>query len=114
MATVGYINFIADSPLWEKEKPFGVTLPSDYEPLENHPLTNLLFDERRLEIHDMRQSLNDFSIETSGFTLLQQPTKYPEIENMVIFEQYKKETEGVLHDLLRPEFVVCWDARVST
>jgi hypothetical protein len=113
MDVVGYITFLADSPLWETEKPFGLTLPADYDPPEGMRLTNLKFAERRLDIHDMRSCISPISVDLSGFTLLQQPTEYLEITNMDIFEAYKRETESVLRELFKPDFIRCWDGRVS-
>ncbi|CAN9382557.1 unnamed protein product [Alternaria alternata] len=112
MDVIGYISFLADSPLWKTEKPFGLTLPADYEPPKDARLTNLLFDERRLSIRDMRARMEDFVIDQSGFTLLQQPTRHLEIDNMTVFEEYKKETEEILGRLLQPDFIRCWDGRI--
>jgi hypothetical protein len=114
MDVTGYISFLADSPLWKTEKPFGLTLPADYDPPKDTRLTNLVFDERRLNIQDMRPHRHEFSIATSGFALLSQPTHYQEIPDMEVFESYKKETEDILRKLLKPDFIRCWDGRVCT
>lgn len=113
MDVLGHINCIANSPLYETEKPYGVTLPADYEPPEDVRLTNLHMDEHLVNIVDMRRSLTEFTLDTAGFVLLQQPTAYPEIDDMEAFEAYKVETKTILQDLLKAELVVCWNARVS-
>lgn len=106
------INFLADSRLYETEKPYAISLPIVCEPLEDARLTNLCLDERLLTVIDMRRSISDFDLNTAGFMLVQQPTCFSKIEDMHIFEAYKLETEQILERLFRPELVVCWIARV--
>jgi len=113
MANVlGYIMFLKDSPLYEYEKPFGVTLPADYEPTADQRLTNLEFDERLLNIKDIRSPGNDLTLDRSGFMLLQRPTAHPVIPDMVTFNAYKGETEQILKDVFKPEYICCWDGRL--
>lgn len=113
MDVQGRIHFLRDAPLYQKEKPFGLTLPANYAPPPDARLTNLDLEERELQVKDMRRTITDFSLDTAGFMLLQKPSMYPDIEDMVTFEAYKRETEQILQELLNPELVVCWDARVS-
>lgn len=109
----GHIKFLADIPLYDKEKPFGVTLPADYEAPEGSRLTNLAIDERLVNISDIRGSTRGFTLGTAGFTLLNNPTALGDFRQWSDIKKYQGETENLLQELLNAELVVCWDARVS-
>lgn len=110
----GTIRFLADDPLYDSEKPFGVTLPADYEAKEGDRLTNLHLDERVLDIHDMRPLRGQFTLDTAGFTLIDKTFLNADIESNEALEGYQRETEEMLQQLLKPEYLLCWNARVST
>jgi len=113
MATLkGEMDFLADLPLYKTQKPY-LILPKveDGWAVDDPRLTNLKWISYRVPIHDMRGG--DFNLDTAGFQQVDHESANLVFDTIASKEAYMLETEAMLRDLLKAEFVKCYDSVVT-
>jgi hypothetical protein len=109
------ICFLKDLPLYKQEKPFMVLLPANegLDP-EAFRTNNLEFETlNNILISDIRGTEDPFTLETSGFQLIDHCSQNLDTTSRAQVEAYRAETEKFLSETLGAEKVVCWDVRVG-
>ena len=107
------LDFLADSPLYQSEKPFVVL--RDVEHQRTHStaqLTNLKWDAQRVLVNDMRSETQDLALETAGFKMIDHASSNLQFSDIPSIIQYRRETERLLTEFLGANFVVCYDCKV--
>jgi hypothetical protein len=107
------IEFLADLPLYQLEKPYLALLPpsADRDP-DKERLNNLEFEvQRGIAITDVRNR-KDFTIEECGFEALHHESQYLAFCDVVDVNAYKMETEILLRDNFGAVHVLCYDLRL--
>src|SRR5436190_7366703 len=95
------IEFLADLPLYQKEKPYLALLPPspDRDP-DKERLDNLEFEVHHgIAITDIRNS-KDFTIDKCGFEVLSHESQYLAFQDVEDVDAYKRETENLLRTTL--------------
>jgi len=106
----GKLDYIADIPLYDREKPYDLTIDLWHTP-EAKP-TNVLLSERDVYIKDMSSSVSDFSIDVQGFQVLRYPTKLSNkdlADDSLVTSKYYKECEDILMDHFGAKQVFIFD-----
>jgi hypothetical protein len=111
------LSFLADLPLYEKEKPFLVLLPPDAPLDPSVPRSNLLYETHKVSVHDIRNETKTV-LEESGFQVLSHKSSVTFADDIYANEfstvqAYKNETEELLKTKLGAVHVICYDFRVS-
>ena len=107
------IEYLQKLKLYETEKPYYCLLaPHDGFDPDAQRLDNLEYEEHRnITITDMRNSLEDITIEECGFQVVPHQSEALALNTREEIEAYRRETE----DLLRKEFgavyVKCYEVR---
>jgi hypothetical protein len=107
------IEYLQKLKLYETEKPYYCLLaPHDGFDPDAQRLDNLEYEEHRnITIKDMRESLEDITIEECGFQVVPHHSEALALNTRAEIEAYRTETE----DLLRKEFgavyVKCYEVR---
>jgi hypothetical protein len=108
------VDFIADLPLYKKEKPYyvfwavGDTLPKSI------PTTNLQLETHAgINISDIHGEQEQFTIEKQGFEILPHVSQLDlPIDSIEKMKQYKRETEWILGKRFNTIAAFCYEARV--
>jgi hypothetical protein len=88
---VASLEFLADSPIYESEKPFMVLSSAE---LSQDPVTNIQLEDRDVEITDMRGG--HFGLDEHGFQILQHKSEHLHITDLAGVQAYKSECEELL------------------
>ena len=107
------LDFLADSSLYQSEKPFVVL--RDVEHQRTHStaqLTNVKWDVQRVLVNDMRSETQDLALETAGFQMIDHASSNLQFSDIPSIVQYRRETERLLTEFLEANFVVCYDCKV--
>lgn len=103
-------RYIADIPLWTKEKPFVV---DQIEKAQGESISNIEYEDHETEnLHDLRGSESQLDIYEHSFQFFNRPTeliKLPEEEMMV---PYAEHVNDVLGDIFKTDHVFTYDLRV--
>ncbi|KAK5062768.1 hypothetical protein LTR84_004843 [Exophiala bonariae] len=107
------ITFLKDLPLYRSEKPYNVLLAQQDDKNENsHPISNLQFEDvGGIEVHNLREAADDFSLDKSGFQLLSFKSNHLPVDSHDLVEAYRAETETYLCDRFDALKVICWEIR---
>jgi hypothetical protein len=113
------ITYLLDHPRYEKERPYAIhlgtaALPSKYDPNDER-LCSLIFDDRKVKIHDLRALGDNVSIDTNGFqTGLCDFATFDTMSEVTDddVEAYQVQTEKFLERTLCAEKVICYDFRL--
>ena len=94
---LGSIDFLADLPLYETEKPYFYLPGKDQDIDPDDPrLNNLEFETHgNIEVQDMREH-PDLDLSTCGFTFLSHRSTINSFEEEADVDAYKKETQELL------------------
>ena len=109
------IDFLANIPLYDDEKPFHYHAPAAIDIDEDKiQTTNIQWDSRLVTLRSMRDR-NDLNLETNGFSYVQHKSKCLPYEGsgLDVVRQYKAEAEELLSSLFNAAFVYCYDYKVS-
>jgi len=104
------IEFLADLPLYQKEKPYLALLPprEDRDP-DKQRLDNLEFEVHRgITITDIRDT-KGFTIEKCGFEVVSHESQHLAFRDVADVDAYKRETEHLLRTTLGAVHVLCYD-----
>ena len=108
------LDFLANIPLYQTEKPFLALLSPDRQIDPEIPRSNLQWEHHdRITIRDMREDAQNVKIEKCGFQFVNHESSISSFEDVLRVEAYKRETETLLAKELGAERVVCYDFRVS-
>ena len=108
------IEFLADIPLYEYEKPYLALLPPQegFDPNEER-MDNLEWETHdQLCIADIRGREDDFKLEECGFQVAHHASQVPHFADVRDIIAYRKETEALLGSMLGACHVVCYESRV--
>jgi hypothetical protein len=108
------IDFLADLPLYEEEKPYYLHASAAADDrLDVVKITNIEWDTKPVTVHSMRDN-PDLDFEKNGFCYVKHESKCPPHPAMGLdhVERYRQESEALLRDLFQPEFVLCYDYKV--
>src|SRR5438034_10716671 len=97
------IDFLADLPLYQREKPYLALLPPspDRDP-DKKRLDNLEFEIRKgITIMDIRNT-EGFTIGECGFQVLTHESRHLAFSNVAYVDSYKRETEQLLQTTFGP------------
>lgn len=110
------IDFIANSPLYEEEKPYflhpSASVDLDKAEIKN---TNVEWNTKPMVVHSMRDR-GDISLEKNGFCYVEHETKhiFGTTAAQEAIAGYRAETEDMLRSMFDAEFVHCYDFKVFT
>jgi hypothetical protein len=108
------LEFLADIPLYDEEKPFLALMP----PLDGFDPNVQRTDNLEWEIHhnvpitDIRDRGQEFTIERCGFLVANHTSQHLALDSVESLRAYRKETEELLHKTLGATHVVCYEHRV--
>lgn len=109
-----YIDFIADLPEYEEEKPFYLhpSASADVD-LERLKTTNVVWLNQSVAVCSMRGDDN-VGLERSGFCYIEHMSKYLPSPSVTLdsVSQYRKENEELLKSVFNAEFTYCYDFKV--
>lgn len=107
------LNFIADIPLYDTEKPYKL-FHYDILP-DGQPMTNVQLEHHdNILLRDARSRLQDFTIDANAFTWINCPTQIPpdtQGDDLAI-QQYSEEIISVLEQQFSPDHIVLYDYRL--
>ena len=109
--------FLADLDLYKTTKPYHVLLQpkNEGDPDKNHKLHNLEWETHdAINITDVRDRGNDFTIEKAGFEVGHHVSKCLNFETPDAIETYKRETEDYHRRRFGAIHVFCYEVRVVT
>ena len=109
------LEFLANIPLYEKEKPYLALLPPHpgFDP-DAERMDNLEWETRPdITITDIRDRFDGFTIDEYGFQVLHHSSKVTKLDELEELRAYREETESLLRDTLQASLVLCYDLKVS-
>ncbi|KAI0433183.1 hypothetical protein F5Y09DRAFT_299959 [Xylaria sp. FL1042] len=115
MTETAFVRFLQWSSLYEKERPFQIftdLLPES----KDQRTTNLVWDERQIEVHDFRANANQFQLDSHGFTTCHLPGFNGFLDRDTITTQYLPAVQDMLQSHLQDVgtvFVYDWRIRSS-
>ncbi|KAF2116370.1 hypothetical protein BDV96DRAFT_686742 [Lophiotrema nucula] len=109
------IDFVADLPLYREEKLYFLNLPAaetagaDFDSIQT---TNIQWNRPSVKIQSMRDK--NLTLDRNGFCYLQHGSEH--IQDVRLgaewIPKYRKETEDLLRDVLKPDFVLCYNHKI--
>jgi len=115
MAEKGFIQFLKWSSLYEKERPFQIftnVLPNSPDQRK----TNLLWDQKQVELEDFREKAIEFELDTHGFTTRCLPGFDDLLDKETAVSRYLSAIEKMLQDKLDDVgtvFIFDWRVRYA-
>ncbi|KAJ5289133.1 hypothetical protein N7478_002163 [Penicillium angulare] len=106
-----YLDFIADSPIFEVEKPYTVIRDTNHAG-KSRKLSNIAWSAVDVTINDVRDHTQEFSLEKSGFQIVNHASQALPITDISKMEDYLTETKTYLKSLLGAEHVVSYDCKI--
>ncbi|KAI0908005.1 hypothetical protein F4823DRAFT_640684 [Ustulina deusta] len=115
MTETARVRFLQWSSLYEKERPFQIF--TDLVPeSKDQRKTNLVWDERQIEVRDFRAHADQFQLDTHGFATCRLPGFRELLDRDTITEQYLPAVQDMLQSQLQDVgtvFVYDWRIRNS-
>lgn len=111
-----YVQFLKWTPLYEAEKPFQI-FGDILEESEDQRKTNLTWEEKRIQVHDIRHNAHSFHLDSHGFTVCQLPRFTELTDKKTITGEYIPAIEKMLQkelDEVGTVFVFDWRVRRTT
>ena len=109
--------FLRKEPRYQHEKPYLVLLPEGAVVDPSTPLHNLDFEEKDVQVLDIRDCKGAYHLEECGFEYTSHGTRVrgifgdePTLQDVAA---YKTETEEFLLEMFGAAQVVCYDLRVK-
>ena len=117
MATTahGMVDFLADIPLYKKEKPYDLTIDLWHTP-DAKP-TNVRLSRRRIDIKNMSDSLSQYSADVQGFQIFRYPTTLSSQDfedELLIRSKYYSECEALFKNEFGASQVYIFDHLVHS
>ena len=109
------LEFLADIPLYEEEKPYLALLPPHhgFNP-DIKRMDNLEWETHSdITIKDIRDSCDRYTIDECGFQVLEHSSKATGFDTESELRAYREETEALLRDNLQASLVLCYDLKVG-
>ena len=109
------LEFLADIPLYETEKPYLALVPPrpGFDP-NTERMDNLEWETHSgIAITDIRGQSDTLTIDKCGFQVMQHSTRVTEFDRAEELRAYREETEALLRDTLQASYVLCYDLKVS-
>ena len=109
------LEYLQKLPLYEEEKPYYCLLSPDDKSIDpsEQRLDNLEFEEHKnVTIRDIRELTSGASIEDCGFQVLSHSSKISQFNSATDIDDYRRETEALLKEELKAEYVHCYDSRL--
>jgi hypothetical protein len=112
-ASLAEIEFLADLPLYQAEKPYLCLLsPEQKIDPDQVRLDNLEFEKHsNIKVEDIREH-PELRLEDCGFEYFQHRTTISEFTNPADVDAYKRETEDVLRDRFAAVKVLTYELRL--
>ena len=109
------LEFLADIPLYEYEKPYLVLLPAHDGSLADTRMDNLEWETHgNMLLRDIREHWNSLTIERCGFQAIVHQSAFLHFDSISNLDAYRKETESLLRKRFRSSHVVCYDLKVPS
>lgn len=107
------IEFLADLPIYQTEKPYLCLLPPDQNIDPDHVrLDNLEFEKHSdVGVEDMREH-PELRLDDCGFEYIQHKSTISEFTDPADVDAYKRETEGLLRDRFAAVKVLTYELRL--
>ncbi|KAI1429100.1 hypothetical protein F5Y12DRAFT_729625 [Xylaria sp. FL1777] len=115
MTENAFVRFLQWSSLYEKERPFQIftdLLPES----KDQRTTNLVWDERQIQVQDFRDRADQFQLDTHGFATRHLPGFSELLDRDTITTQYLPAVKDMLHSQIQDVgtvFVYDWRIRSS-
>jgi hypothetical protein len=112
-ANLAEIEFLADLPIYQNEKPYLCLLSPDQKiDPDKVRLDNLEFEKHsNINVEDIREH-PELRIEDCGFEYVQHETAIPEFTSPADVDAYKRETEALLRDRFAAVKVQTYELRL--
>ena len=109
------LEYLADIPLYQYEKPYLVLLPAHEEPVAGTRMDNLEWETHdNVILRDIREHWNSVTIERCGFQAIHHKSAFMRFDSIPILDAYRGETESLLRKRFRSSHVVCYDLKVTS
>lgn len=116
MTETAFVRFLQWSSLYERERPFQIFTDLLSESKDQRK-TNLVWDERQIEVKDFRPIADQFQLDTAGFATHLLPGFGVLMDRGTIIEQYLPAVQDMLQSQLPDAgtvFVYDWRVRKTT
>ena len=106
------LEFLIDLLVYKTEKPYMIqpSVDDKFDP-KNPKLRNIEWELRPVTLYDIRGK-DDYSLSTSGFTVIRHVSKHLSFANIYEKDESRQETAGNLRALLGADHVNCYDCWV--
>lgn len=109
---VATVDFLADLPLYDTEKPYFYLPGKDQEIDPEDPrLNNLEFESHTVEVEDMREH-PELTLSTCGFTFINNTSSNLQFQTPSDVDAYKRETEELLTSHFSAVKVLTYEVRL--
>ncbi|KAI1361534.1 hypothetical protein F5Y08DRAFT_314430 [Xylaria arbuscula] len=115
MTETAFVQFLQWTPLYERERPFQIFTELLSESKDQRK-TNLVWDERHIEVKDFRTNADQFQLDTAGFTTRHLPGFAELMDRDAIKERYLPAVQHMLQSQLSDVgtvFIYDWRIRNS-
>ena len=106
------LTFLHKCPLWDHEKPYRMR----YMPFEDIPKTNFLLDTFAVNIHDIRSSIANLSLDINGYEVhhLESSLGYADFfDDEKVHSIYMKEVQNLVKEVCRAKHAHPLDYEVT-
>ena len=108
------LDFLADIPLYQHEKPYVVLLPAHEKSDPDQRLNNLEWEAHDVLMTDIRGIWDTLDIDRCGFQAIRHKTASSDFHSVPDLRAYRKETESLLKERYPSSYIVCYDLKVSS
>ena len=108
------LDFLADIPLYQHEKPYVVLLPAHEKSDPDQRLNNLEWEVHDVLATDIRGLWDAIDIDRCGFQAIRHKTASLGFDSDPDLWAYRKETESLLKERYPSSYIVCYDLKVSS
>lgn len=108
------LEFLADLPLYSKEKPFHVIPPaSTAATYTMKQLGNIVLDNGKVTVHDIREQEEEFKLERNGFEIVDNCARNLSFNSTECLRRYGAEIDEFLRKETGADYVSCFSVKVS-
>ena len=108
------LDFLADLPLYQDEKPYVVLLPAHEKRDPDQRLNNLEWEAHDVLVTDIRGLSDTLDIDRCGFQVIRHKAASLGFDSIPDLRAYQKETETLLKERYPSSHVVCYELKVSS
>ncbi|KAL8797875.1 MAG: hypothetical protein Q9195_000227 [Heterodermia aff. obscurata] len=106
------LDFLADIPLYQDEKPYVVLLSVHEKRDPDQRLNNLEWEVHEVRVTDIRGLWDTIDIDRCGFQAIRHKTASLGFDSMPDLHAYQKETEMLLKERYPSSHIVCYELKL--